>query len=122
MNAMSREMMEQMIGIRMAALAKKEGHESKFPNMDDRRAEKCREERKENNRYVGLATKNNSITLQAIADGHVTVSDIAKAVGLGDETVRKACRRLFEAGKIERDGILYRSGGQAFVYKIVEKE
>ena len=118
MNALSRELMEEMIGIKMAQMARKEGHYARMPSVESARAEKCRAERKQNSRFIKIAEENKRLTYEAIANGHVTVTQIAKETGLGDESVRKACRRLYHSGIVLRDGIVNVGGGQAFVYKI----
>ena len=86
--------------------------------MDSRIAEKCRIERTANNKQKLIAEHNQARTLKAIKAGHSTVRQIVKATGLGEESVRKACRRLYDAGKVQRDGIVSISGGQAFIYKV----
>lgn len=110
--------LEEAIGKQMAALAYKEGHRAKPPKMDSHITEKCRLERKANNWQKHIAARNQSLTFAAIKAGHRTVKQIVKATGLGDESVRKACRRLYDAGRVERDGIISISGGQAYTYTV----
>jgi hypothetical protein len=118
MNELSRDMLEEAIGIQMAALARSEGHRSIMPNTDKRISEKCSIERTANNRQKEIALQNQQLCFEAIEKGHMTVKQIVKATGLGDESVRKACRRLYEADRVKRSGILSVSGGQAYVYKL----
>ena len=118
MNALSRDMLEEAIGIQMAELARKEGHRSIMPNTDKRNSEKCSIERTANNRQKEIALQNQQLCFEAIEKGHTTVKQIVKATGLGDESVRKACGRLYIAAMVERSVMPNVSGGQAYVYKL----
>ena len=118
MNELSRDMLEEAIGIQMAALARSEGHRSIMPNTDKRISEKCSIERTANNRQKEIALQNQQLCFEAIEKGHTTAKQIVKATGLGDESVRKACGRLYIAAMVERSVMPNVSGGQAYVYKL----
>ena len=118
MNELSRDMLEEAIGIQMAELARKEGHRSIMPHTDRRITDKDKINPPATNRQKEIALQNQQRCFDAIEKGHMTVKQIVKATGLGDESVRKACRRLYEADRVKRSGILSVSGGQAYVYKL----
>jgi transcription initiation factor IIE alpha subunit len=118
MNAITTTSFEELLGIQMAEFARKEGHRPGVPNMDKRIVEKCRAERLANNRLRAVGERNQKLTLAAMKKGCLTVKQIVKETGLGEESVRKACRRLHEAGLVQRNGAISISGGQAYVYKV----
>lgn len=111
---------EAALGAQMAALARSEGHRPGLPRMGKEAIEKQKATnlKRHHNRNIGLIYKHRII--DAIRSGIKTTPQIAKAKHIPQDSVRKACRELAEAGKIRNAGIVSISGGQTKIWEIVK--
>jgi hypothetical protein len=119
MNAISREIMEEAIGIRMAELARSEGHFPNMPNNDKRAIEKQRQTRRERRTGTAITDRYQKAVHYAIKKGINNVRSISEATGIEEDAVRRSCRQLYERGKIKRAGIVRKPGGNAQIWELV---
>ena len=115
MNAVSRQTMEELIGIRMAALAKAEGHIPAPPKM----VEKVPQNPERNHANTLIGIKNRKRVLTAIRRGVRTCPHIAQVLSIPDGSARKACRELEKEGKIKRQGFTTLNNSQTTLWSIV---
>lgn len=115
MTAVSHLMMEELIGIRMAALAKAEGHIPAPPKMVDKVPQNPN--RKHANTLIGI--KNRKRVLTAIRRGVRTCPHIAEVLSIPSGSARKACRELEQEGKIKREGFTTVNSSQTTLWGIV---
>ena len=111
---------EAVLGAQMAALARSEGHRPGLPKISKEAVEKQKATnlKRHYNRNIGLIYKHRII--EAIRAGIKTTPQIAKAKHIPQDSVRKACRELAEAGKIRNAGIVSVSGGQTKIWEIAK--
>lgn len=114
MNALSKQMLEEAIGIQMAALARREGHKPAPPKMVEKVPQNP--ERKHANTLIGI--KNRKRVLTAIRRGVRTCPHIASALRIPDGSARKACRELEHAGKIKRSGFVIFNNSKTTLWSI----
>jgi len=119
MTAISREMFEEFIGIKMLELARSEGHFPNMPNNDKRSIEKQRQTRRERRNSPSLMDRHQKAVHYAIKKGINNVRAMSEATGIEEDAVRRACRRLYERGKIKRAGIIRKPGGNAQIWELV---
>ena len=115
MTAVSKQMMEELIGIRMAQLARSEGHQPAMPKM----VEKLPQLPNITHRNTIIGIKNRQRIMTAIRRGIRTCPHIAAALGVPDGSVRKACRELEIEGKIKRDGFTLVNNSRTTLWSIV---
>ena len=119
MTAVSREMFEEFIGIKMLELARSEGHFPNMPNNDKRAIEKQRQTRRERRTGTAMTDRYQKAVHYAIKKGIDNVRSISEATGIEEDAVRRSCRQLFERGKIKRAGIIRKPGGNAQIWELV---
>jgi predicted HTH transcriptional regulator len=119
MTAVSREMFEEFIGIKMLELARSEGHFPNFPNNDKRAIEKQQRTRMERCNGTALTDRYQKAVHYAIKKGITNVRSISEATGIEEDAVRRACRQLCERGKIKRAGIVRKPGCNAQIWELV---
>lgn len=115
MSAVSRQMMEELIGIRMAKLARSEGHKPAMPKNVKRQPQKPQT----TNRNTIIGIKNRKRVLTAIRRGVRTCPHIAEVLSIPDGSARKACRTLEKEGKIKRQGFTTLNNSQTTLWSIV---
>lgn len=119
MTAISREMFEEFIGIKMLELARSEGHFPNMPNNDKRAIEKQRQTRKKRSTGTAMTDRYQKAVHYAIKKGINNVRAMSEATGIEEDAVRRACRQLYERGKIKRAGIIRKPGGNAQIWELV---
>jgi len=119
MTAVSREMFEEFIGMKMLELARSEGHYPNLPNNDRRSIEKQKATRARRQREVSCRDRYQKAAYQAIKRGITNVRSISEVTGIEEDAIRRACRDLQERGKIKKAGILRKPGGNAQIWEIV---
>jgi hypothetical protein len=119
MTAVSPQMMEELIGIRMAAMARSEGHMPNMPNTDRRSIEKQRETRALKQAGMPLRDRYQKAAYQAIKRGIKNVRDISRATDIDEDAILRACRDLQERGKIRKAGVVRKPGGNAQIWELV---
>jgi predicted transcriptional regulator len=119
MTAVSPQMMEELIGLRMAALARSEGHTPSLPKNDRQSVEKQRETRARKMVAMPLRDRYQRAVYQAIKRGIRNVRQISELTDIEEDAVRRACRDLHERGKIRKAGIIRKAGGNAQIWEIV---
>ena len=115
MTALSKQMLEEAIGIQMAALARREGHRPLPPHMVQKVPQNP--ERKHANTLIGI--KNRKRVLTAIRRGVRTCPHIASTLSIPDGSARKACRELETEGKIKRNGFTLVNNSRTTLWSIV---
>ena len=119
MNAISPQMIEELIGIKMAEMAYMEGHRPGVPKMDRTSIEKARKTYIANNRSQALGNRYRQTVLKAIKIGLDTSRKIANATDIPEDSVRKSLRHLEADRMIRRAGHVQVPGGRCQVWRSV---
>jgi len=119
MNAISREIMEEAIGIRMAELARSEGHFPNMPNNDNRAIEKVKQTRRERSANAKYYEEAKSLIIRSIKRGTKTSPGIAKLNNLKVDFVRSICRDLHGTGALVKEVRTSPGGSRVYVWSIV---
>ena len=118
MNAVSRNTLEEAIGIQMAHLARIEGHRPGLPNTDQRAIEKVKQTRRERSAHAKCYEEAKSLVIRSIMRGTKTAPGIAKSNNLNVYFVRSICRDLHIAGLLLKEVRTSPSGSRVYVWSI----
>lgn len=118
MNAVSRNTLEEAIGIQMAHLARSEGHRPGLPNTDQRAIEKVKQTRRERSANAKYYDETKSLIIRSIKRGTKTAPGIAKSNDLNINFVRSICRDLHGAGTLVKEVRTSPGGSRVYVWSI----
>jgi hypothetical protein len=102
MTAVLPQMMEELIGICMAAMARSEGHMPNMPNTDRRSIEKQRETRALKQAGMPLRDRYQKAAYQAIKRGIKNVRDISRATDIDEDAFVAPVETFKSAARLEK--------------------
>ena len=118
MTAVSPQMIEELIGIRMLELARSEGHQPGFPKNDRMGTSTAQTRPRKRGKGVIFSAEMREMVLRSIKKGINTADKMARAHDVKIDTIRRTCRQLQAEGLIARNVLVDPRGGRKYVWSV----